>query len=851
MKMSRLLGGVAAVAVLAATGSAAFAQSTGTQEVEKVTVTGQRTGTGGLIVKEKATKTRSTVDQTYLNTQASGQTIFQSLNLVPGLNFTNSDAYGSSGGNVRLRGFDGNRISLTTDGIPLNDTGNYAIFTNQQVDAEVIQRATVSTGSTDVDSPTASATGGTINVVTRKPKEETAADISLGLGSENYYRAFVALDTGETRDGLSAFLTYSTQSYDKFKGPGQLEKDQVNVRVLQEIGSESSISLIGHYNQNRNAFYRTGTNAQFLANPNFDNFASCTRDAANGTLGVNGLTDNIQDDAITVAANPGGNENILNPGSCTNYFGLRINPSNTGNLRAQMNFQLGGGLRLTIDPSWQYVKANGGGTTVVGENDPRVVGASGLAGFDLNGDGDILDIDTNTADNTGMGIRLYTPNNTNTSRFGVNTSLIYDLNDENRVRVSYTGDFGRHRQTGAFSRLAPDGNPLDVFGGLDGDKVATADGSFLRGRDRLSKANLNQVAVSYTGRFFEETLRVDLGVRAPFFKRELNQFCYSQNGSSNVWCSTAPEVALLANGNVTLTGRGALEYIRPFSTDVKYDAVLPNVGVSYEFLENTSVYGSYAESLSAPRTDSLYTVRRNPVTFAIEISNAEPERTKAYDLGLRYQGDELTVSGAVWMNKYDNRIVNAFDDILGIFVDRNVGAVDLQGVDLELGYRPTDAFTAYVSASFVESELKNDVQLGATSFLPTKGKALVETPDKTFSARMQYAIIPELVVGLQAKYVGQRWATDVNDERAAAYSTADMDVRFDLGKWGWEGASFQFNAINLFDKRYYGNIGTQTNALSILDTDPVTAGNQTRSGSAPTYAISAPQTFQIQLKAGF
>ncbi|RZJ96209.1 MAG: Plug domain-containing protein, partial [Brevundimonas sp.] len=149
---------------------AANAQSTATQEAElgDVVVTGARgpRTTDGTIVAETVAKTRSSVTQEFISTQAAGQTILQTLNLTPGLNFTNNDPYGSSGGNIRLRGFDGNRVSLTFDGIPLNDTGNYAVYTNQQLDPELIERASVNTGTTDVDSPTASATGGTINYVT-------------------------------------------------------------------------------------------------------------------------------------------------------------------------------------------------------------------------------------------------------------------------------------------------------------------------------------------------------------------------------------------------------------------------------------------------------------------------------------------------------------------------------------------------------------------------------------------------------------------------------------------------------------------------------------------------------------
>ena len=50
------------------------------------------------------------------------------------------------------------------------------------------------------------------------------------------------------------------------------------------------------------------------------------------------------------------------PRSCTNFYGVRINPSNTGNVRMQSLWHLGDNLRLTFDPSCQYTLANGGGT---------------------------------------------------------------------------------------------------------------------------------------------------------------------------------------------------------------------------------------------------------------------------------------------------------------------------------------------------------------------------------------------------------------------------------------------------------------------------------------------------------
>ena len=109
----------------------AFAQSTGSIETEEeeIVVTGVRgdIGVEGIVVPD-STKAKGVLTQEIIERQAPGQSILNTVNLIPGVNYTNSDAFGSSGGNLRIRGFDGNRISLTFDGIPLNDTGNYAIF---------------------------------------------------------------------------------------------------------------------------------------------------------------------------------------------------------------------------------------------------------------------------------------------------------------------------------------------------------------------------------------------------------------------------------------------------------------------------------------------------------------------------------------------------------------------------------------------------------------------------------------------------------------------------------------------------------------------------------------------------
>src|SRR5882724_1030106 len=346
-KESRTLVQLAVGSCLTLAAAQSFAQSTGTQLEEKqleevVVSTGKIKSVDGLIQPEQAAKSRSSITSEYIATQSPGQTVFQSINLLPGVNFTNSDPYGASGGDLRLRSFDGPRVSLMLDGVQLNDSGNYAIFTNQQVDPEIVDHVTVNLGTTDADSPTASATGGTINIVTQRPKDVLSVQTTLTGGSYDFRRGFLRFDSGKFGPwDTTAFLTVSDQSYDKFKGPGSLRKVQVNGKLYQDFGNDNFISLAAHYNRNRNDFYRNLMLSDIAAHGDrFDYDATCAR--ATPVAGT------AQSDATTAT----GTTPI-----CTNYYGVRVNPSNTGNLRMQSSFGLTDSLRLTVDPSYQYTQA--------------------------------------------------------------------------------------------------------------------------------------------------------------------------------------------------------------------------------------------------------------------------------------------------------------------------------------------------------------------------------------------------------------------------------------------------------------------------------------------------------------
>jgi len=134
----------------------------------------------------------------------------------------------------------------------------------------------------------------------------------------------------------------------------------------------------------------------------------------------------------------------------------------------------------------------------------------------------------------------------------------------------------------------------------------------------------------------------------------------------------------------------------------------------------------------------------------------------------------------------------------------------------------------------------NNTVGGVPQIVLTKGKELVETPEWMASARINYQFTEFLEAGLQAKYTGERWVTDVNDMSADAFTTVDANIRLDMAAFGYEGTFIQVNADNIFDEQYYANLGTRASST------PGTPGF-----SQPFASVGAPRTISATLRVAF
>jgi iron complex outermembrane receptor protein len=889
--MTRLVAGAATAVIAMSIGASAYAQSTAGQ-AQEVIVTGARAArsTAGLAVQVNDAKDEAIVTKQFIETQVPSANLAQLINMVPGVSYSTEDPGGFNSGDLRIHGFDGNHVAVVLDGVPLNDTGNYAVYPGEYVIGEQIERITVNIGSSDVDSPSASALGATINITTKTPPSTYGVMAKASGGSYGYGRFYGEIDSGTIGPwGTKAMIGGEYGREDNFENrPGDNKRWNINGKVYQPLNGSDFISLSGLFTSERQfpAFRLSPSQITSLGRYYYgDNYKWVPEVAQPGKADsyLTGVT------PTSTSTTPGV---LLSTGfsSDSNYYALFPNPVDFGIIHGQSKFTLGHGLTFTFDPSFFYTLANGGGGTTLNEFDKRLIGnatstpasnskgcvvGGKVTGVDLNGDGDCLDT-----------VVAYAPSNTQTYRWGLTSSLLWDITEQHHLQLSYTYDLGLHRQTGEYTTVDPTtGQPNDVFGARPGygTPILTADGAVLQNRNRRSVAELNQISANYIGKFLDDKLHVNIGLRAPFFSRSLNQYCYTYNGTSATCDGVDPAKVTAAynsdkaginnsTGKAEPTSQGSVagslaallpvsptfgvggvpNFRFPFKQDFDFNKVLPNAGITYRLAENHLFYASYAKGFSAPKTDDLY------VSGNITI---QPETSDNYSVGYRYQTRNLNVSLGFYDTEYQNRIVQSIDpNDPTSSIDRNVGAVRVDGVDLEIGWTPIEHLHVYGSANWNDSELKSNINVATSSTtagvvtyynlaLPTKGKELVLTPDQIYSARISYDFGP-LTVGFQGKYLGDRYISDTNDAKIGGYATFGFDARYTLPYFN--GQSYvQLNVSNMFNRYYLSRSTTFNNGTAIPILNAAGATVATYTASTPAYYIGAPSTFVLTVGTRF
>lgn len=422
-----------ALAVVSAllSGSLLAAESS---DVGEINVKGQSLG-GGLMVQEDSSKARSTLTKEAMDKTPGTNNAIDMLKYTPGMNVNSNDASGLSGIDYTMRGMNSDQIGLSMDGIPINDSGNYAVYPNLLGDAENLEQIFVTQGASEADGPHIGSSGGNIGLVTKRPAKEFGGFVKQTLGSNNLSKIFARLETGEY-NGFSNWLSYSHTEAKKWRGEGRNYSGKFEMNSLYEDGNGNSSNLSMKYNRQDNSNYNTLSKAQFEEDPR-------------------------QDYSTTPVYN--------NKGQLSKYYRLNRNPFETFTLSFSQRLQLRDNLALTVQPYYYW----GNGGSFSGQTAPVLSNLSDKAGqYDLS----------NLSSNT-----YYRPSWTQTWRPGVTTKLKWDINDGHSLDIGYWYERARQLQTQPFISIQDDGNPANVSGKPGGsDQVKDANGNTVQGRNQYT-----------------------------------------------------------------------------------------------------------------------------------------------------------------------------------------------------------------------------------------------------------------------------------------------------------------------------------------------------------------------------
>jgi iron complex outermembrane receptor protein len=432
LKLNTLFATLLAVGVGGWTFSALAQES---MDIGDVTVSGQSLG-GGHMVQEDSAKGRSTVTKEAMDQMAPTSNALDKLKFTPGINISSDDATGLSGTSFTMRGMNSDQVGISSDGIPVNDSGNYAIYPNALGDPENLGEVFATQGSSEADGPHIGSSGGNIGLVTIRPEKDFGVFVKQSIGSNSLSKSFARINTGDI-GGFRSWLSASHTEGDKWRGKGTLRADKVEWNALFEDGNGNSTNAIIKYHVQENYAYNSLSKEQFQTDGRRRDYSETPVYNSRGQL--------------------------------SQYYKLNRNPFE--NLSAVLNqrFQLRDDLSLTISP--YYYWGNGGNFT--GQTASSLSATSDQAGnFDLAG------LQPNT---------YYRPSWTETWRPGVTTKLKWDINEEHSLDVGYWYERARQRQTQPFISITDNGTPDDIWGDYNsGNQVHDNNGATVQGRHQYT-----------------------------------------------------------------------------------------------------------------------------------------------------------------------------------------------------------------------------------------------------------------------------------------------------------------------------------------------------------------------------
>lgn len=749
---------------------------------------------GGLMSVQAAPKAVSTIGREAIVKAAPGGTFVQMVDSIPGVNASTNDYTGLSDGNYGIRGFTSDEIGTTVNGAPINDSGSYRVYATEYGDTENMGDITVLQGYPDVDTPVAGAAGGSIAWVTIDPSHTAGFDASQTIGSNDYRRTFLRLNTGDTGP-VRSWLSYSNNSADMWRGAGEMNVTKVDGKSLWTIDDNDSISASFQYNREMKNSYDSLTKAQ--ARQNY---------------------------------NQSYDETLLSP-TDTNFYMLHVNPFRNYMFSMDGEFKLSDNLHLSIVPYFQYGSGGGSsGTTFTESNSP--LNQFKYTNQDLNGDGVLNGSDL-----------VYSLSYSHTWRPGIIAKLNQDFGDDNSLEYGVWWDKPRQEQGQVFSPTAPGtGVPSDRWGQVD--LIRYPDGSIQKAYDEFTRTDTRKAFATDTwtpndkwtftaGTSYLWVRRSGFDYEWPgSVKKYSSQIGGPTSATYHDWSPTAGATFQLNDQNQFYVGVG-----KTFRAPVNSAVLLNNVVATAPGGYGTPINGL----VNKPETATTYDLgwrfygrqfSANVDAYASILNN---KQVSGYD---KNTGQNVYLAIPTLHNS-------------GLTVESSYKITPDWTVYASYAYTKSIMQSELNTDTISPGAGINPKNLG-DGIYNTRGKTFLNTPLNSGFVRLGYDHGP-LWASLDAKYRGAIWGDWSNTEKVGGYTTINFSAgwRFSNFSSWFKKPYIKLNAFNLADRKaltFASNLGSYlaANPNNIKDVNGTTLYP-----NAPYYSLLEGRTVMVTFGASF
>ncbi len=191
-------------------------------------------------------------------------------------------------------------------------------------------------------------------------------------------------------------------------------------------------------------------------------------------------------------------------------------------------------------------------------------------------------------------------------------------------------------------------------------------------------------------------------------------------------------------------------------------------------MQDLRLRASYGEGFRAPTLFNLLSIYGNAAL--------QPERARSYDAGLEWGAPYGNLHAAVTVFRRDSRNLIAFVSCASLnrCADRpfglydNIGLARAQGVEAELGARPTENLHVQAAYTYLETENRTS---GTASF----GKDLPRRPAHALTLSADWTTpLAGLALGADMRLVSDSFDNAANTIRLDGYALATLRASFPL-----------------------------------------------------------------------